>query len=99
MNADALRLPKDIPPPLPSFGDRLSRAVEAAAPNLDAGELARIRVAMVELVRREKCSAWDAGAEFNDRAWYAAYYGETYWGFVASKDNPHRRQDDTDGTV
>lgn len=55
---------------------------------------------MVELVRREKCSAWDAGAEFTDRAWYAAYYGETYWGFVASKDNPHRRhEDETDGTV
>lgn len=80
--------------------DRLSRAIEAALPNLNATEMAHIRVAMVEHIRREKRAAWEAGAEHIDRRWHASYNGGLYWGFPASKDNPHRRQEDeTDGTA
>lgn len=57
--------------------------------------MAHIRVAMVELMRREKCAAWEAGAEYADRQNHAYYHGGTYWGWPASKDNPHRRVEET----
>lgn len=92
MNADALKL--KAPPPLPTMGDRLSRAIEGTLPDLDDTEMAHLRVAMVALIRLENKAAWDAGAEWNDRDWHARDFGGTYWGFVASKDNPYRRAED-----
>lgn len=76
------------------MGDRLSRAIEGVLPDLDATDMAHLRVAMVKLIRLENKAAWEAGAEFVDRDWHGKCYGGTYWGWPASKGNPHRRFED-----
>lgn len=91
MNADALKLktPPE-PPPLPTMGDKLSRAIEGVLPDLDATDMAHLRVALVELIRLEKKAAWEAGAEHIDRRWHKESFGGTYWGHVPSRENPYR---------
>lgn len=93
-NSDALKPKPHLAFEPKSYMTRLDRAIEGALPGLTPEETARIRVALVELIRLEKSAAWDAGAEHTDREWHDSEYGGTYWGYKPSKGNPHRREED-----
>lgn len=85
--------PKLALQPPPSFGDRISRAIERCCTLTDE-EMAAVRVEIVALMKVEKRDAWNAGAEHMDREWWESDYnsgpGARYWGYIESTKNPYR---------
>lgn len=89
VNADAIKPAQATPSPM-TYSDKLTRAIEDALPCLLPNEMARIRVAMVAVIREKQRIAWNEGAEWADRQAWIEHYGTSYPGHIEPRDNPYR---------